>query len=229
VTNGRAAAPPGIGCIMGVSTSMKSLRIEEIAQVFHDARTRCEHLAALGIHDQIHVALPVAHFLIGEPMPFVGQRPQRLREQAQARRPHRQLAGLRAKERPLGAEDVADVPALPGLVCVAERRLLQEHLDAPASVRELGEARLAHDALGHEAPADAHVHRVRLEPLGALVAPARLELRGERIAAEIVRVGGRAAAQRRELRPPLRDQAVLVAGIVVVCHAATAPPSVTLP
>ena len=38
VTNGRAAAPPAIGCIIGVSTSMKSRAVKNVAQVLDDLR-----------------------------------------------------------------------------------------------------------------------------------------------------------------------------------------------
>jgi hypothetical protein len=76
VTNGRAAAPPGIGCIIGVSTSMKIQRVEEIAQVAQDARAGTKHLAAALGHDQVDVALPVTQFGVRHPVPLVRQRAQ---------------------------------------------------------------------------------------------------------------------------------------------------------
>ena len=51
-------------------------RVEELSQVLHDAGARAEHLAALVVHDQVDVALPVAQLLVGEPVPLVRQRTQ---------------------------------------------------------------------------------------------------------------------------------------------------------
>ncbi len=64
-----------------------------------------------------------------------------------------------------GADDVADVPALEGVVHdLAQRFLLQEDLDLAGAIGQLGEARLAHDALEQHAAAHLHADGVRLEP-----------------------------------------------------------------
>ena len=85
------------------------------------------------VHDQVDVALAVARLGVGQPVPLVRQRPQRLRQQAQPLDLDRQLAGLRAEQRALGAEDVADVLVLERRVAVRTQRvLLQEQLDLAA-------------------------------------------------------------------------------------------------
>ena len=187
-------------------------RLEEVAQVLHDARALAEHLAALVAHDQVDIALPVALLDVREAMPLVGQRPQRLDQQPHALGLDGELAGLGLEERALGAEDVAHVPALEGVVGVAERLLLQEHLDGTAVVLQLGEARLAHDALGHHATGDRDLHRVRLEPLGGVPAVREVQVFRDRVAPEVVRERDALLAHAFELRAPLRDEVVLVAG-----------------
>ena len=186
-------------------------RVQEVAQVADDARAGAEHAAALLVHDEIDVALAVARLGVGKAVPLVRQRPQRLHQQSHRLRAHRQLAGLGAEQHAGRADDVADVPALEGLVGGAQRLGLQEQLDLPGAVGDLGEAGLAHDALEHHAPADAHARRVRLQPL------ARRARRRHRAAARRARRAGSrwerrrpAGAARASLRAPLGDQLVLV-------------------
>ena len=159
VTNGRATAPPGMTCIIGVSTSMKSSASRKLRRNCTMRLRERNTCAAVVVDDQVHVALAVAALDVGEPVPLVGQRTQRLDEQPQALDPHRELAGPRLEKRAFGAEDVADVPALEVLVGRAERVVLQEHLHEPGAVLELGETRLAHDALEHHPPGDGHDRR----------------------------------------------------------------------
>src|SRR6218665_2277648 len=64
VTKGRALAPPGIGCNIGLAAC-------------HEA------LARLGVGDQVDIALAVLLFLVGQAMELVGQRAQALGQQPQ--------------------------------------------------------------------------------------------------------------------------------------------------
>ncbi len=137
-------------------------RVEEIAQVAQDAVARDEDAAALLVDDEIHVALPITRVDVGHAMPLVGQRPQRLDQHAQFFHAHRELARLGLEQRAGGREDVADVVLLEGFVGLAERIALQEDLDLPGAILQLGEARLAHDALEHHAAGHVHAHRVLL-------------------------------------------------------------------
>src|SRR5207302_4442541 len=96
---------------------------------------------------------------------------------------HRQLAGPGAEQRAARAHQVADVPALEGLVGGAERLLLQVQLNLPRAVGDFSEARLAHDALEHQPSADRHVRRIGIQPLAAALAEGGVQLPGERVAA----------------------------------------------
>jgi len=97
-------------------------------------------------------------------VPLVRQRTQGLHEQAHTLGTHAQLACLRTEEHSLRADDVADVPALERVVHrVPQRLLLQEELDLAGAIRDLGEARLAHDALGQHAAADVHARGIGFE------------------------------------------------------------------
>ena len=130
-----------------------------------------EHIAALFVDDEIDVALAITRVDVRHAMPLVGQRPQRLGQHAQLFDAHRQLAGLRLEQRSGGGKDVADVVLLERFVRFAERIALQEDLDLAGAVLELGETRLAHDALEHHAARDMQAHRrIRVKPLGRLVA-----------------------------------------------------------
>ena len=145
-------------------------RVEEIAQVAQYPVARDEHGAALLVDDQVHVTLAITRVDVGHAVPLVRQRPQRLDQHAQFFHAHRQLARLGLEQHAGGREDVADVVLLEGLVGVAERIALQEDLDLPGAILQLGEARLAHDALEHHAAGHVHAHRVLFEPLRRLVA-----------------------------------------------------------
>ncbi len=185
-------------------------RVEEAAQVLHDARARAEHLAALVADDQVDVALAVALLDIGQAVPLVRQRPQRLDQQPQLLDLDRELAGARLEQRAFGADDVADVPALELVVGLAERGLLQEQLDRAAAIGNPGERRLAHDALRHHAAGHRHARRVRVEPFGRAVAVTRVQFVGRGVAPEVVRKRRPFLAQALELRLALGDQVVLV-------------------
>jgi len=197
-------------------------RIEEVTQVADDARASAEDVAARLVHDQVEVAPPVARFGVGEPVPLVGQRPQRLHQQPQRLDAHRELAGLGAEQHAARGQGVADVEALEGVVRLAEGLLLQVELNLPGAVGDLGEARLAHEALEHQPPADLDARRIGLEPLAAPLAESVVQLPGESVAAEIVRKWAPVAAQLRELRAPLGDQLVLVAPVIAAVSAPAA-------
>jgi hypothetical protein len=143
-------------------------------------------------------------------VPLVGQRPQRLRQQPQLLDAHRQLAGLRPEQRALGADDVAHVPALERVVGLAERGGLQEQLQLPRAIGDLGEARLAHDALEHHAAADVHAHGIGLQRLVVELAVRAQQFGRERVAAKIVGKRLALVTQRGELHAALGDELVLI-------------------
>jgi len=49
-----------------------AVRDKEAAQGLDDARAHDEGASRFGIHDQVHVALPITYLLIGEPVKFFG-------------------------------------------------------------------------------------------------------------------------------------------------------------
>jgi hypothetical protein len=105
-------APPGIGCIIGVSTSRKPCVDHEVADRLHDAAADREGEARLLVGDQIDVTHAVLLFLVGQAVELLRQRSQRLGEQADFRALDGQFAGAGAKQRADDADDVAEVPAL---------------------------------------------------------------------------------------------------------------------
>ncbi len=90
----------------------------------------------------------------------------------------------------LCGNDVADIPALEGLVePLGQTVALQEQLYTPRHVLELCKTGLAHHALGHQAAGDLDPDRFRLEEIVVLFTVLCVQLAGHCIAAEIVRKG----------------------------------------
>ena len=156
VLKGRAMAPPGIGCIIGVSTSRKP-RASRKARMAWMSRERSRKISPrLRVHDQVDVALPVARLDVLEPVPLLGQRAQRLGQERQRLHRHRQLAGARAHHLAGDADEVAQVQLGEEREVVAELVGPRVELDPPGLVHEVGEARLAVVAQGHDAAGQAH-------------------------------------------------------------------------
>src|SRR5205823_12440897 len=58
----------------------KPVLTEELPHGLHQLRALQEDFPDLGIHEQVHVALPVAQLDVGQAMPFLGKREKVLRE-----------------------------------------------------------------------------------------------------------------------------------------------------
>ena len=111
-----------------------------------------EAVAGVLVHDEVDVALAVAHFGVDETLVLVGQRTDVLRHEAKLMGTDGEFAGLRAEERALDGDDVAEVERLPGGIgFFADVALRDEVLHVAREVADGREARLAHDALGHHA------------------------------------------------------------------------------
>ncbi len=95
------------------------------------AETNREHAARFVIGDEIDIPLAKARVGVGEAVPLLGQRPQRLGEQRERLHVHRQLALLRLHDRAGDPDPVAplDLVAEPGEVVVAELGLVHEQLE----------------------------------------------------------------------------------------------------
>ncbi len=132
---------------------------------------------------------------------------------------HRQLAGPGLEQHALGADHITDVVTLECLIGrLAQLVAGDKELDAPAHVLEVGEARLAHDALGHHAPGDPHRARRGLEALRCVIVVGVQQLRGKRITTEVVGEGPALCTQGGEFGAPLGDQRM-----IRVIHLTTLP------
>ena len=121
-------------------------------------------------------------------MPFVRQRPQRLCEQPQLRDPHRELPGLGPKQHAGSADDVAQIPGLEALVCLAQRLRLQVDLNLAAAIGKFRKTCATHHAPEQHAAADPHGGGVGLEPILAAVAEPDQHLAGKGIASKVIRI-----------------------------------------
>jgi hypothetical protein len=162
------------------------------------------------VGDQVDVALAVLLLGVGETVELVGQRAQALGEEAQPLHVDRQLAGLGLEQRPLGADDVAEVEVLERRVVLgADRVDADAQLDAAGGVLQRREAGLAHDALEHQAAGGGHRDRLRLEGVVVEVAVLASELGGAVPGLEVVREGDAAGAEGGELFAALGDEGVV--------------------
>ena len=138
-------------------------RLEEAADRGDDPRAQQQAAARLPVHDEVEVALAVHLLGVGEAVPLLGQRPQRLREERARLDADGDLAGLRPEERPPRPDDVAQVELPEGRVgVVADDVLPHVELDLALLVQDLGKLALAHVADRDEPAGDGHRDRVVL-------------------------------------------------------------------
>ncbi len=141
-------------------------------------------------HDQVYIALAVAGFGVAQAMPFFRQGAQGLGQQLQGMYPQAELPGLGAEEGPLDPNHVSQIELLEaGIACLAQLVAAQEKLQPTATILEIGKARLAHDAPGHQAPAQACPDRLLLQGGGIHVGTTVLQIAGFGIAAEGIGIG----------------------------------------
>ena len=198
----------------------EAARVEPAAHRSDHLRAHHEDLARIRVHDQVDVALAVALLDVGQAVPLVRERAQRLGQQAQRVDLHRQFAGTGAGQPALGGDDVAHVPALEGVIGLAQGIGLEEQLEAAADVLDLCERRLAHHALGQQAPGDGDAAAGGLQRLGIPGVGIRvlvLQVAGVVAAAEIVRERDALPAQRGQFAAALGDEAVFVGGGLGLC------------
>ena len=127
------------------------------AEVSHELTADLKVAPALGIHDEVHIALTVAGFLIGQTVEFFRQRLERLAQKPDLPHTHAHLAALGTEHLAVDADDVADVVLsefiVNGLVHLVTAGV---KLDTSGLVLQVAEADLAHAALGHQTTADGH-------------------------------------------------------------------------
>ena len=133
---------------------------ERAAEAGDDRVADVERPAGLGVDDEVDVALAEAGVGVGQAVPLVGQRAQRLGEQLEAVDLDRQLAGAGRHHRAVGADPVAAVELLDvGEAVVADDRLGDEQLELDAAVGDRGEHELAGVALEQDPAGDADLRR----------------------------------------------------------------------
>src|SRR5437879_6552930 len=164
------------------------------------------------VADEVHVPLAVARLYVAEPVPLLGQRPERLGEERERLDGDRQLAGPRPEHLAGDADEVAAVEVGESGVVLAQLVRPRVELDPARVVHQVREARLAVMAQGDDATGQAHgaePPELRLarvaEPVGERARP----MGHRKAAAERIDPSG---PQRRELLVPRTDQ---VAGVAV--------------
>ena len=190
-------------------------RDEEVAQVADRARAHLEDAPRLRVDDEVEVALAVARLHVLEAVPLLGQRAERLGEQAELRRLERELAGAGAERAPGHADHVAQVEQAVDLeALVAQAVAARVDLEPPRPVLHLQEARLAEVAHRHHASRDRQ--RPRSGQLGlAQGGETRMHLGRRMVRTEVIRVRVDPPLPKRlELFPPDHDL------LVVFGHAA---------
>ncbi len=112
----------------------------------------------LGVDDEVGVALAESRVGVGEPVPLVRQRADRLGEQFERVDLDRQLAGSGRHHRAVDADPVAAVERLDvGEAVVADHGPGDEQLQLDASIGDGGEHELAGVALEQHAAGDRHL------------------------------------------------------------------------
>ena len=149
--------------------------VKEAAQRLQRLGALDEDFAGVEIGEQVHIALAVAQFDVGQAVKLLRQRQHGLGEEGEALNVDGELAGAGAEQVARGADVVAHVEQF-----VEREALLADRVQADVNLQPLaallqgGEAGLALGADGHDAPGNSHRYAVglklfclRLAPLGA--------------------------------------------------------------
>ena len=172
---------------------------------------RFEHCPRIGIHDQIQIALAIACFDVGQPVPLLGQRQEALRQEVQARRPDGQLVGLRAEHATFDADPIAEVEQLEDAEVEFRHRVLP-HIDLHvlSTIRQLEEVRLPEGPNGEDAPTGRRLGSLDFERV-VFLRTVRLDQRRNRVTpVEPIRIDRDAELREPvEVRLPLLNLFVL--------------------
>ena len=126
--------------------------VQIAAQVGHELAADLEIALALGVHDEIHVALAVAQLRVRHAVELLRQRAQGLAEQRDLLHVDGDLPGLGLEGVTAHADDIADVILTEiGKLLLRHGVLADVELDLAAVVLNVAEDGLAHAALGHDA------------------------------------------------------------------------------
>ena len=170
VLNGRAAAPPGIDVHHRRLDFEEAAGVEEVADPPDQGGAHLEDLARLFVGGEVEIALAVARLDVGQAVPLLRHRAQRLGEEGQVVDHQGQLAGAGADQRTGGADDVAEVEVVEhqgGLL--GQPVLAHEELDLVAAVVQVGEDQLALAADGAHTPGHPQPEAGGLQLFGGLL------------------------------------------------------------
>ncbi len=166
----------------------EALFIEEFTDTGNHLGADHEGLAGLFVGDQIQVALAAASFLVGQAFVLLGQRTQRLGQQADIGNVNGELTGLGLEQGTFDTHDVAQIPLLELLVVETFRQVVtgDVDLDLAGHVLQGGERSLAHDPAGHDATGNLHPFTQARQLLGAFVVELCVQIAREAVATEVV-------------------------------------------
>src|SRR5262249_33391424 len=154
----RRERPRVCATVQWLQNGCLDLDVLQPIEIFPDRRYQprpsAKHLAHLGMHGQVCVALPIPLLRIREPrMPdgdtinyfflSIRERSERLGEQFNALNPNRDFAGLRSEQFALQTDDVAQIQpieALPRLI--AQHITPKVQLDASRPIHQMSECGL---------------------------------------------------------------------------------------
>ena len=112
---------------------------------------------AVVVHDEVDVALTESGVGVGEAVPLLGQRADRLREQGEPGDPDRELAPSGGHHRAVDAHPVAAVEVVEGAVDLLAHDVgAHEELDVAVTILEGREAQLALRSEQHDPAGEAH-------------------------------------------------------------------------
>ena len=208
VRNGRAMAPPACGCRIGVSTSTKcsDSRSRRMAAMAMQRTSNTRRLSGLARRSTSRST--VAGVGLGQSVPLVGQRAQRLGHEGETGDVHRQLTQSGGDDFTLGTHPVAEVDCVEdGRGVLAQRRRLQEELDRTRGVGLGGERQLA--VTSHDGHPSGQPHLVAGATVRLEISVSPMEVIGQDRAVEPrgIRVDP-PARQLLALLAPLADQGV---------------------
>ena len=137
--------------------------IQPATDATHQPRPAAEGLSGVRRHDQIEIALAIALLHIGQAMPLVRQRLQRLGEHAPIAHLHRQLTAIGAAQgaahpKPVTSIDQTGDLFEPTLLLRLQTSLLKKQLNGSGLIRQGEKGELAHHPPRHHATGDGHRH-----------------------------------------------------------------------
>ena len=154
---GTGVGAAGDGAENGGLHLHKAQIVQIAAQKRHEPAADLKVSLALGVHDEIHIPLTVAHLLVREAVELLRQGLQGLGEQGDMLGAHAHLALFRAENGALHAHNVADVVLFEAVILLLIHLVpTGVELDAAGLILQVAEGHLAHAALGHKAAAHGH-------------------------------------------------------------------------